>query len=106
MSSDFGIKKTTEWVLGIVTIALILIVVLIIFGNLSGNLGFAVGSAGYNDTNAVINNVTSGTGKLVTNFPTIMLFLGIGLLLFVLVGVLAYVIRAMSGVGKQTGNFN
>lgn len=100
-----GVKKTMNWVIGISSIALVLLVLLIIFGNLSGNLGFAVDTQGYNDTQAVINNVTSGTGSLVSQFPTILLFVGIGLLLFVLIGVLAWVIKKMTNMGGSNKNF-
>lgn len=100
-----GIKSTMGWVIGISSIALVLLVLLIIFGNLSGNLGFAVDSQGYNDTENVINNVTSGVGKLTTQIPTIMLFVGIALLLFVLIGVLAWVIKRMSSFGGTNKNF-
>ena len=100
-----GIKSTMGWVIGISSIALVLLVLLIIFGNLSGNLGFAVDSQGYNDTQNVINNVTSGVGKLTTQIPTIMLFVGIALLLFVLIGVLAWVIKRMSSFGGTNKNF-
>jgi hypothetical protein len=100
-----GIKNTLNWVIGVSTISLILLVLLIIFGNLSGNLGFAQFTQGYNDTQNVINNVTSGVGKLTSQVPTILLFVGIGLLLFVLIGVLAYVIRKMSNLGGSNKNF-
>jgi hypothetical protein len=98
--ANSGVKNTMSWVIGISSIALVLLVLLIIFGNLSGNLGFAVNSQGYNDTQNVINNVTSGVGKLTTQIPTVLLFVGISLLLFVLIGVLAWVIKKMSGFGK------
>ena len=103
--ADDGIKKTMDWVIGISSIALVVLVLLIIFGNLSGNLGFTTNSQGYNDTQGVINNVTSGVGKLVQQFPTILLFVGIGLLLFVLIGVLAWVIRRMTNMGGSNKNF-
>lgn len=103
--ADNGIKNTMGYVIGISSIALVLLVLLIIFGNLSGNLGFATGTQGYNDTQGVIGNVTSGVGKLTTQIPTILLFVGIGLLLFVLIGVLAWVIRKMSGLGGSNKNF-
>ena len=103
MSSNKGVKDAMGWVIGISSIALTVIVLLIIFGNLSGNLGFATNSAGYNDTQNVILNVTSGVGKLASQFPTVLLFVGIALLLFVLIGVLAYVIKKMSGFGKSSG---
>lgn len=99
-----GLKSTMDWVIGVASIALVILVLLIIFGNLSGNLGFATDTQGYNDTQAVINNVTSGTGKLVSQIPTVLLFVGIALLLFVLIGVLAYVIKQMQGFGKGKSN--
>ena len=100
-----NVKETMNWVIGISSIALVLLVLLIIFGNLSGNLGFAVNSAGYNDTQGVINNVTQGVGKLTSQLPTILLFVGIGLLLFVLIATLAYVIKKMNGLGGSNKNF-
>lgn len=103
MAMNSGVKNTLNWVVGISAIALILIVLLIIFGNLSGNLGFAVGSQGYNDTQNVIDNVTSGTTSLAGYFPTVLLFVGIALLLFVLIGVLAWVIKKMMGFTKGSG---
>jgi len=99
MVDNAGIKQTMSWVVGIASIALVLLVLLIIFGNLSGNLGFAVDTQGYNDTQNVIGNVTSGVGNLAKNFPTVLLFVGIALLLFVLIAVLAYVIRKMGSFG-------
>jgi asparagine N-glycosylation enzyme membrane subunit Stt3 len=91
------------WVIGVSSIALVLLVLLIIFGNLSGNLGFATGTQGYNDTQNVIGNVSSGVSKLTAQIPTVLLFVGIALLLFVLIGVLAYVIKKMSGFGGGKG---
>jgi len=103
--AETGIKQTMGWVIGISSIALVLLVLLIIFGNLSGNLGFTYYGTDYNNTQNVITNVTSGVGKLATQFPTILLFVGIGLLLFVLIGVLAWVIRKMSNLGGSNRNF-
>ena len=47
---------------GLGVIGFIGIVWLMIYGNLSGNLGFAVGTAGYNNTESVITNLTGGFG--------------------------------------------
>ena len=103
--ANSGIKSTLGWVIGISSIALVLLVLLIIFGNLSGNMGFAHYTQGYNDTENVINNVTSGVGKLTAQIPTVLLFVGIALLLFVLIGVLAWVIKKMSAFGGSNKNF-
>jgi len=173
-----GIKTTMSWVIGISSIALVLLVTLIIFGNLSGNIGltgidtkaytnetcfinttgytpvgvstqdyisYAVNQIGYNksiengykvfnstayvktgnvlynntvvlngfsdsgcsytvtyhngeytEAENIITNYSSGVGKLTTQIPTVLLFVGIALLLFVLLGVLAWVIRKMT----------
>jgi hypothetical protein len=106
MAQDSGIKKVMNWVIGIASISLVVLILLIIFGNLSTNLGFATDTAGYNNTEAVINNVTSGVGKLVSQFPTALLFAGIALLLFILIAVLGYAIKRMSGLqGGSNKNF-
>jgi len=181
-----GIKKTMDWTIGISSIALVILVLLIIFGNLSGNVGldsttstsytnesfglsttgytpagvtastgymsysisevWVNGSAtaillpsanytktgnkiynatsvdlsdyGYDDANvtytatyhdgnynsaeSVITNMTSGLGKVTSQMGTILLFVGIGLLLFVLIGVLAWVIRKMTNMGGKS----
>lgn len=103
MAMNSGIKSALNWTIGLVTIALVILVSLIIFGNLSGNLGFAANTQGYNDTQNVINNYTAGTGRLTGQIPTVFLFVGISLLLFVLVGVLAWVIKKLLGFGKSSG---
>ena len=62
-------------------------------------------SGEYNQAEAVISNYTSGVGKLTAQIPTILLFVGIALLLFVLIGVLAWVIRKMTNMGGSNKNF-
>lgn len=101
--SGSGIQSALNWIIGISSIALVLIVVLMIFGNLSTNLGFAVGSQGFNDTEAVIGNFTEGAVATASQFPTVLLFVGIALLLFVLIAVLAWVIRRMGTFGSNMG---
>jgi len=55
----------------------------------------------YNSAESVITNMTSGLGKMSSQFGTILLFVGIGLLLFVLISVLAWVIRRMTNMGGK-----
>jgi hypothetical protein len=177
-----GVKTTMEWVIGISSIALVLLVTLIIFGNLSGNTGitttatttytnetcfinttgytptgvstedyisYAVTQIGYNksvsggykvfnatayaktgdvltnntitlsgfedsgcsyvvtyhsgeytEAENIITNYSSGVSNLTKQIPTVLLFVGIALLLFVLIFVLAYVIKKMSSFGS------
>lgn len=185
---DSSIKKTMNWVIGITSIALVLLVLLIIFGNLSGNTGITTtqttsyvnesgfvndtgytptgvtavqnylsytiqevwanasttavlipstnytqtgnviyngttldfGDFGYDDASityivtsrseeyntaeSTITNMTSGLGRVSSQFTTIMLFVGIGLLLFILLAVLVWVIKKMSSVGGSQSN--
>ena len=64
---------------------------LMIFGNVSGNLGFAVGTQGYNDTQNVINNFTGGTTGFFSYSSTWFQVLAIVLLVSMFVGLLALV---------------
>ena len=96
-----GIKTAMFWSLGVGIVALILIIMLVIFGNLSGNLGFATTSLGYNNTQAVINNYSTSATNLAAQFPTVGTIIGIALLLVVLIGLLAFAIRKMMGVAEN-----
>ena len=85
------------------------IVWLLIYGNLSGNLGFTTGSQGDNDTQNVISNLTGGTLSFFELFPTILVIAGIVLLITILVGLLFLVIsifNKFSGGGKTGGSFS
>jgi len=102
-----GVKTTMYWALGIGIIALILLILLILFGNLSGNLGFTTGSTGYNDTQDVILNFTKSATNVSAQFPTVGTIVGVGLLLVILIGLLGFAISKMLGVaeGRQSSNF-
>ncbi|MFA6190645.1 MAG: hypothetical protein WC711_04035 [Candidatus Staskawiczbacteria bacterium] len=65
----------------LVSLAVLGLIVLILFGNLSGNVGFATDTQGYNDTQKVIGNVTGGTVSLFSIYGTVFKILGV-LLLF------------------------
>lgn len=80
------------------------IIWLIIYGNLSGNLGFAASTTGYNNTEAVINNVTEGFGTFFGFSETLFTIAAIVLLIFMLVGLLALVMKiAQAQSGKKSG---
>ena len=54
--ADTGIKTTIGWVIGVSTIALTLLVILIVFGNLSGNMGFtSTTTTTYTNESAYLN---------------------------------------------------
>lgn len=74
---------------------------LIIFGNLSGNLGFASGTKGANDTNTVINNFTGGVTKFFSYTELWFTILAIVLLIVILVVLLQIVMKlGKQGAGK------
>ena len=97
------IKTVLFWGLGIGILGLSLLILLIIFGNLSGNVGFAVNTQGYNDTQAVILNYSQSATNTAGQFPVVGTILGIALLLAILIGVLVFAIRKMMGVAGSTG---
>ena len=78
---------------------------LIIFGNLSGNLGFDAGSQGENDTELVIGNLTSGSVSFFSFMPTIFTLLAITVLILVILTVIRKVNQGLGG-GKGGGGFS
>lgn len=60
------------------------IIWLMIYGNLSTNLGFAAGTDGFNNTEDVISNVTAGFGTFFTFSNTFFTIAAIVLLIFML----------------------
>ena len=62
MGFDTGKKIQEAGVIlgGLGVIGFLGLIWLMIYGNLSGNLGFADGTQGFNDTEAVITNITGG----------------------------------------------
>ena len=94
-----GIDEVKKIVIGVAGIAIILIGLLLIFGNLSGNLGFTANSANYNYSENVIGNVTEGTTNLAGKFGTVFTLLGVLLILIVVF----VVIRMFMG-SKSNGN--
>jgi len=80
------------------------IIWLMIYGNLSGNLGFAAGTTGANNTDLVINNLTLGFTTFFGFSPTFFTIAAIVLLIFMLVGLLAIVVYIVQMQrGKKSG---
>lgn len=79
------------------------VVWLMIYGNLSGNTGFTVGTAGYNATQGVINNVSGGFGTFFGFSNTLFTISAIVLLITMLVGLLALVMGIAKKGGKSSG---
>ena len=88
---------------GLGVIGFIGVVWLMIYGNLSGNLGFAADTAGYNNTENVISNVTTGFGTFFGFSNTFFTIAAIVLLIFMLVGLLYIVMQIAEGRKKKSG---
>ena len=99
MAGADGTKSVLSWTIGIAAIAFVLLLMVIIFGNLSGNVGFAENTQGYNDSQQVIGNYTSSAVNTAAQFPTVGTILGVALLILILLALLVFVIVKMSGVG-------
>lgn len=97
-----GIEMAKKQVVGLLGLGLIAIVYLVIFGNLSGNLGFASGTAGYNSTQAAIGNVTSGVTSLMAFTPTLFTIVGVVLL----IAIIFTVVKVASGKKSESGFSN
>lgn len=85
------VEDTTKVFTAILILGLVGLLFLIIFGNLSGNLGFADGTAGANNTNAVIGNLTEGASTFFTFSNVWFTLLAIVLLIIIVMSVIAVV---------------
>ncbi len=81
------------------------IVWLMIYGNLSTNLGFNTGSVGYNNTESVISNVTQGVGTFFTFSNTFFTITAIVLLITILLGLLAIVLNIVKATKSKGDGF-
>lgn len=106
MASETGVKSILNWTTGIAAVAFVLLIMVIIFGNLSGNVGFAADTQGYNDSQNIILNYTNSAVNTAAQFPTVGTILGVALLILILLALLVFVIVKMSGIsgGKAGGN--
>ncbi len=101
-----GIEK------GIVVFNLILVagflglVWLIIYGNLSGNLGFADGTTGANNTEAVIDNLTAGVTTFFGFSITWFTIIALVILITILLSLLALAVQILKMVKDKDGGFS
>lgn len=93
----------TKPVKQIASVAILLLGLLMIFGNLSGNLGFTEATANYNSSEAVITDVTGGVENLSGKFGTVFTILGV----VMLVGAIVWILKLFGiGGGSKKGVFN
>ena len=98
-----GMRGVFSWVIGVAIIAFILLIMVIIFGNLSGNVGFATGTQGFNDSQSIITNYTASAVNTSAQFPTVGTIIGIAILLLILIGLLIFAITKMMGIAGASG---
>ncbi len=88
------VDGTNKVFVAILTLGLTGLLFLIVFGNLSGNLGFVALSQGANDTNQVIENLTGGAVQ----------FFSFSNVWFTLLAVVLLIIIVMSVIGVVQSN--
>ena len=93
------VDSTTKTFTAIMVLGLVGLLFLIVFGNLSGNLGFASGSVGETNTNAVINNLTAGASTFFTFSNVWFTLLAVVLLIIIVMSVIA-VVQLKNGSGS------
>ena len=91
-----NVADTTKTFTAVLSLGLVGLLFLIIFGNLSGNLGFGALSQGANDTNAVINNLTGGAVTFFGFANVWFVLLAVTLLIIIVISV----IKIVSVTGK------
>ena len=95
-------KSILGWALGLGILALTGLILLILFGNLSGNVGFSSGTQGYNDTQNLITNYSTSVSNISVQFPTVGTIIGVALILLILLAVLIFAITKLMGVASGT----
>jgi hypothetical protein len=102
MGAGKSLKAAEDVFVALLVIGLTGILFLIIYGNLSGNLGFAAGTAGYNNTEAVINNLTAGATQFFSFSNVWFILTAVTVLIGIVIGVIALV-RKTGGSSSFSG---
>ncbi len=101
MGAEKALEGAERIFLALLTIGLMGLLFLIIYGNLSTNLGFATDSAGYNNTENVIGNLTAGATEFFTFSSVWFILTAITILIGIVLGVISLVRKSSGG-----GNFS
>ncbi len=99
MGAEKALKGAEAVFLALLTIGLMGLLFLIIYGNLSTNLGFSTGSTGYNNTENVIGNLTEGATQFFTFSSVWFILTAITILIGIVLGVIALVRKSSGGGG-------
>ena len=92
------INDATKVFIAILILGLVGLLFLIVFGNLTDNLGFAANSQGANDTNAVITKLSGGAATFFTFSNVWFTLLAVVVLIIIVFSVIA-VVRTTGGKG-------
>ena len=95
-----NVNKVSTYISAIAGIALVMIVMIILFANLGQNTGLKVDSQGYNDTQRIIGNVTTGFLDGAKLFPTIMTFVFLALMFAAIIGIVVLIRKKVSAGRK------
>ena len=106
--NSFGkaIQNSTIGFNGLMVIGFLGIVWLMIFGNLSNNMGFTSGTAGFNNTENVISNLTAGANTFFTFSNTLFTIIAIVLLITILLALLGIVMNIVKVTKGSGGSFS
>ncbi len=99
MGAEKALKSAENVFVALLVIGLTGLLFLIIYGNLSGNLGFAVNSQGANDTEAVIGNLTAGAVQFFSFSNVWFILTAVTVLIGIVIGVIGLVRKTGQGGG-------
>ncbi len=103
MNLNTELRKAITTVSLLFAIGFVGLIFFLIFGNLSGNLGFTITDVGFNETEDLIGNLTTGGGRFYEQFPLIFQILGIFLLVTIFIGMFALVVMVLNMFNKKKG---
>ena len=95
-----GLDTVKAVIISLLTLAVISIAVILALISLRNSNIFTAASQEYNQTNNIVQNVTSGTVTFFTNVPTFMTLLGVVVLILIIAIVIVAVSRFGGGGGR------
>ena len=103
---SMNVNKVQSWVMGISSIALIMIVMIILFINLGSNTGLSGNDK--TKVDVVIGNVTKGIQDGASQFPTIFTFVFLALMFAALVTIIVMLVKNLQkskGGGRRSSMY-
>lgn len=97
------INEAALILLSLMVIGFIGLIFLMVFGNLSGNLGFTSGTENYNLTEGVINNLSGGASTFFGFADTWFTIVAIVVLITMLLGLLYIAVSVLKAFKGKSG---